>query len=62
MIGGTNLDVELDALGIKFAPNDIAWIKTRLSEGRHMDFGDLLRDLVRRDQEGLPLSCRMAPQ
>ena len=29
-----------------------AWINQRLAEGRHVDAGDYLRDLIRRDQEG----------
>ena len=30
-----------------------AWIDQRLAEGRHVDAGDYLRDLIRRDQEGI---------
>lgn len=29
------------------------WIKARVAEGRHVDASDYIRDLIRRDQEGL---------
>lgn len=35
-------------------PSDLEhWIASRVAEGRYLDAGDYLRDLVRRDQEGL---------
>ncbi len=36
-----------------FPPGLRRWIEQRLAEGRYADAADYIRDLVRRDQEGL---------
>lgn len=40
-------------MSFDFPPDLRRWIETRLAEGRYADAQDYLRDLVRRDQEGL---------
>jgi Arc/MetJ-type ribon-helix-helix transcriptional regulator len=42
-----------EILTIDFSADLQAWIDQRLAEGRHIDTGDYLRDLIRRDQEGI---------
>jgi antitoxin ParD1/3/4 len=36
-----------------FPPALMAWIEARVAEGRYADAADYLRDLVRRDQNGV---------
>lgn len=38
---------------MSFPPDLRRWIDARLAEGRYADEADYIRDLVRRDQEGL---------
>jgi antitoxin ParD1/3/4 len=38
---------------MSFPPDLQAWIEARVAEGRFADMQDYLRDLVRRDQEGI---------
>ena len=38
---------------IDIEPELQKWIDYRLAQGRHEDAGDLVRDLIRRDQEGI---------
>ncbi len=51
-------EVTLKTVSLSFGMEEQAWVEKRLAEGRHIDVGDLLRDLIRRDQEGLPLAGR----
>ena len=40
-------------LSFTFPPDLESWIEARVAEGRYADAADYVRDLVRRDQEGL---------
>lgn len=40
-------------MSFTFPPDLESWIELRLAEGRFADAADYVRDLVRRDQEGL---------
>jgi antitoxin ParD1/3/4 len=43
----------MSEMNLKFPPDLEHWIEMRLAEGRYADAEDYLRDLVRRDQDGL---------
>ena len=36
-----------------FPPALMAWIEAQVAEGRYVDAADYMRDLIRRDQDGL---------
>lgn len=40
-------------MSFTFPPDLESWIEARVAEGRYADAADYMRDLVRRDQEGL---------
>ena len=40
-------------LSFTFPPDLESWIEARVADGRYADAADYVRDLVRRDQEGL---------
>jgi antitoxin ParD1/3/4 len=40
-------------MSFDFPPELRRWIEVRLAEGRYADAEDYVRDLIRRDQEGL---------
>ncbi|MBA4009162.1 MAG: type II toxin-antitoxin system ParD family antitoxin [Erythrobacter sp.] len=42
-----------------FPPALMRWIEAQVAEGRYADAGDYLRDLVRRDQDGLLPDCEV---
>ncbi len=54
-------DTMIDILTIDFPPDLRAWIDYRLAEGRYIDAGEYLRDLIRRDMDGL-LGARAAAE
>lgn len=43
----------MDILTIDFPPDLQEWIDYRLAQGRYIDAGEYLRDLIRRDIDGL---------